>query len=354
MVYAMTNAHERNEVVAFRREVNGTLTRMGAYATGGSGTGTMEVSSATPQDGIDPLASQGSLSLSPDGNFLFAVNAGSGSISSFRLADNGGLTLIDVQPSGGAQPNSLAAYGSLLYVSNVGNAANSFASNITGFLLSDDGHLSQIPGSTHSLSTRNAQPACVVFSPGGSLLVVSELTTNRLSVFRVNADGTVTGPIVSESSGPGPFGCYVLSTGLLLVAEAGANALSSYAVTTDGTLDPISGSVPNGQMATCWVVATPDERFAYTSSTGSGTVTLYRIEDNGTLVVGESVTSTPAGTPFGGPIDSGISKDGRNFYALNGNQGSISVFLIDDDGRLDRLQVIQGLPELGAQGLAVL
>jgi len=354
MVYAMTNAYERNEVIAFRRDIYGTLTPIDAYATGGGGTGTMKVSSATPQNGIDPLTSQGSLTFSPDGQFLFAVNAGSGSISSFWVAGDGRLTLIDVKPSGGAQPNSLAIFGNLLYVSNVGNAANNFASNITGFYLANDGHLTRITGSKRPLSTPNAQPVCVAFSPGGWFLVVSELTTNRLSVFRVNKNGTVTGSIIHESSG-GPFGSKFLSTGLLLVAEVMTNALSSYTVTAQGTLNVISGSVPNGQMLTCWIATTPDERFAYTSNTGSGTITLYSINHNGTLAARGSINSTPAGAPVGAPIDSGISNDGHNFYVLNGNQGSISVFRIMHDGRLIRLQVIKGngLPELGAQGLAV-
>ncbi len=42
MVYAMTNAAAGNEVIAFRRAEDGTLTRLGAYPTGGRGTGTMK------------------------------------------------------------------------------------------------------------------------------------------------------------------------------------------------------------------------------------------------------------------------------------------------------------------------
>ena len=74
-----------------------------------------------------------------------------------------------------------------------------YASNITGFRVANDGRLDMIPGSTRSLSTANAQPACVVFSPYGSLLAVSELTTNRISIFGVRADGLLTGPAVNRS-----------------------------------------------------------------------------------------------------------------------------------------------------------
>ena len=67
-------------------------------------------------------------------------------------------------------------------------------------------------------------------------------------------------------------------------------------------------------------------------------------------------TSTPPGTAPGLPMDVGVSKDGRHFYTLNGNQGTVSVFNIQDDGSLVRLQVASwtNLPYFGSQGLAVL
>ncbi len=344
MVYAMTNASVNNEVILFHRGDCGRLTRIQSYATGGSGTGTAV---------IDPLASQGSLILSHHGCFLFAVNAESDSISSFRVGAHGTLTLVDVEPSGGVKPNSLSVSGNLLYVSNVGNASNSIASNITGFRIDNDGFLTPIIGATYPLSTTTAQPACVVFSPDGSQLVVSEVNTNRIIVFQVNIDGTLNGPTINNSSGGGPFGSVFLYTGLLLVSEAGANALSSYNVTGGGSLNTISGSVPNGQSAVCWVAASRCKPYAFTSNTGSGTITTYCVSNNGSLVLEDIVYSTRR--EIAAPIDSGVSRDGCNFYVLNGNQGSISVFLIRN-GCLILLQVIRdtGLPILGAQGLAVL
>ena len=356
MVYMMTNNEVMNQIIAFHRDMNGMLTFAGSYPTYGRGTGTKEVSTATANDGVDPLASQGSLTLSRDGRFLLAVNAGSGSISSFIINDSGAPVLVDVKPSGGAQPNSVDVFGNLLYVSNVGNAANNFASNITGFHIDDNGRLTSIPGLTHSLSTFNAQPAQVLFTPDGSKILVSELTSNHLSIFHVNKNGTITGPIVNDSYGQGPLGAYFLSSGILLVTEAVSNALSSYSLTNDGILHVISGSVPNGYKTACWVVTTRDERFAYTTNTLSGTISTYRINPNGALSVVRHITSTPSGTAPGLPIDARVSKDGRHFYTLNGNQGTVSVFHIQDDGSLVRLQVAAWtkFPYFGSQGLAVL
>lgn len=353
MVYIMTNSADCNQIAAFRRNPNGLLTFADLYETQGRGIGTKEVSSATPNDGIDTLASQGSISLSYDRRFLFAVNAGSSSITSFRIGNNGELTFIDVIPSGGLQPNSLDVCDNFLYVSNVGSTENKFNSNITGFYVDREGHLNNITGSTQPLSTPNAQPARVLFSPDGRQIIVSELTTNRLSVFEVYKDGTVSEPIINNSNGLGPFGSYFTPSGILLVAESGSNALSSYALTKNGVLDVVSSSIGNGQMATCWVVTTPNGAFAYTSNAGNGTVSIYHTYRNGSLSILESVYSTQDAK--GVPIDNGVSRDGRYFYVLNGNQGSISVFRIVSEGRLNYLQNIkcEEIPQFGTQGLAV-
>lgn len=356
MVYMMTNNQEMNQIIAFYRDTNGKLIFVGAYPTNGRGTGTRKVSAATPNNGVDPLTSQGALTLSRDGRFLLAVNAGSHSISSFIINDSGVPVLVDVKPSGGAQPNSVDIFGDLLYVANVGNAANNFASNIMGFRINEHGHLTPFAGSSRSLSTFNAEPAQVLFTRDGSKLLVTEYTSNHLSVFNVNPTGTVTKPIVNDSYGNGPLGAYFLSSGILLVTEASSNALSSYSMSNDGILHVISGSIPNGYKTACWVITTKDERFAYITNTLSGTISTYRIETNGALSVVGHITSTPRGTALGLPMDVGVSKDGRHFYALNGNQGTVSVFAIQEDGSLVRLQVATwtNLPYFGSQGLAVL
>lgn len=343
MVYVMTNALNNNEVIAFMRSTNGTLTRLKSYRTGGNGTG---------QQKVDPLGSQGSLIVSPDGLFLFSVNAGSNSISSFRISSGGELTLANVVPSNGITPNSLAVFNDLLYVCNAGNATNH--SNITGFQIRRNGYLRPIPGASHSLSTPNASPACIVFSPSGNQLIVSEVSINRLSVFMIKKSGVLSPPVVNNASGMGPFGSVFLSKGFLLVAEANSNALSSYTIADNGMLTAVSGSVLNNQSATCWVTSGQDERFAYTSNTGSGTITTYKVNPDGNMTVISNIYSTPTGTAA--PTDNGVSRDGQNFYVLNDNEGTISVFQTEDNGRLTLLQLFEdtGLPKIGAQGLAVL
>ncbi|WP_049762471.1 lactonase family protein [Lachnoclostridium phytofermentans] len=342
MVYSMSNAADCNEVVAIRHDSGDNLTFVKAYKTGGKGTGAQAV---------DPLGSQGSIILSDDGHFLFVVNAGSNSITSFKITNSGTLILADVKQSGGFFPKSLTTQSNLLYVTNAGNGS-SIASNITGFQVDENGKLFEIIGSTKSLSSKNANPTCIVINYNGKKIAVSEQSTNLISVFTVQPDGSLTGPIVSNSSGAGPFGSVFFTNEILLVTEAGTNALSSYKVNHNGTLSVISSSILNFQSATCWVALSEDGRFAYTSNAGSHTITTYEVEYDGHVSVSNIVYNTKDGS--GAPIDSGVCTN--YLYVLNGNEGSISVFITGREGKLIRKQVFSNtqLPNLGSQGLAIL
>src|SRR5258708_7805593 len=74
-VFVMTNAADKNEIVAYERTPDGRLFSGDRYETGGRGSGGV----------TDPLESQGSLTLSQDHSLLFAVNAGSGTVSVFLV-----------------------------------------------------------------------------------------------------------------------------------------------------------------------------------------------------------------------------------------------------------------------------
>ena len=74
-VYTMNNSPSGNAVIAFRRAPDGSLTPLGTFATGGTGTGGT----------IDPLQSQYAVLLNSSHRVLFAVNAGSDQLSAFRV-----------------------------------------------------------------------------------------------------------------------------------------------------------------------------------------------------------------------------------------------------------------------------
>ncbi len=343
-VYVLTN-QVNNAVAAFHRAADGTLTAAGTFPTGGSGDPV-----AQPGDPpTDPLASQGALILSEDNRLLFAVNAGSNEVSVLAVGKSG-LTLVDKVASGGVRPISLTLHENLLYVLNEGGTPN-----INGFTVSDTGELTPLAGSARPLAGGSAaDPAEVRFSPDGTLLVVTEKKTNIIDTYTVGADGLASGPITNPSNGVTPFGFEFDSAGHLVVSEAfggtpGAAAASSYTASPGGALSVVSGSVPNGQTASCWVVITNSGRYAYVSNTGSGTISSYRLGDNGALTLLDAVAaSTGAGSS---PIDMALNNSSHYLYVLAAGLQAVAAFRVESDGGLTPIEVEGGLP-FGAQGIA--
>ncbi len=336
VVFTATNAAAGNAVIAFGRGAKGDLEHIGNFPTGGNGTGS-------------GLGNQGGVVLEPDGRHLFVVNAGSDSISVFRVRHQG-LALSDVEPSGGSQPISLTVYGDLVYVLNAGGDGN-----ITGFELSQHGRLSPLPDSTRPLGGAGTGPAQIGFSPDGRLLVVTEKATNTIVTYVVDDDGLAGDPVMTPSAGVTPFGFSFGNRGRLLVSEAtggapGASTVSSYNLLSDGSLVTITPALPTTQSAACWLVTTRAGRLAYTTNTGSNTVTGLRVARDGSLSLLDDDGSTA--TTGATPIDAAVTRDGRFLYVLDSGDGALSAFRILFNGALESMDGIGGLPP-GTNGLAV-
>jgi 6-phosphogluconolactonase len=344
-VYVLTN-QVNNAVAVFRRAADGTLTPAGEFPTGGAG-------DPIPQGtdpATDPLASQGALILDQGNQLLFAVNAGSNQISVLRVSSVG-LDLIDVVDSGGARPISLALHENLLYVLNEGGTPN-----ITGFTVANDGTLTALASSTQPLvGGTAADPAQVSFNPDGTLLVVTEKAGNRLDTYTIDENGLPSPPIDNPSNGMTPFGFAFNNPGFLVVSEAfgGApsqGAASSYSSSGDGTLSVLSGSVPNSQTASCWVVITNNGHLGFVSNTGSGSISSYDIASNdGTLSLVNSVAGDTGANSA--PIDMALNNSSHFLYVLAGGLQGVVSFRVEHDGNLTLIDTDGGLP-LGAQGVA--
>ena len=340
-VYTMNNSSNGNRVLVFARAADGTLTAAGSFETGGLGTG-------------GGLGNQGALVLDSSERWLFAVNAGSDEISVFEVEPRG-LSLVERVPSDGRRPISLTVHDDLLYVLNAGGAAGD-SDNITGFRLDDDGHLAPIAGSTRPLSAASTGPAQIQFESGGRVLVVTEKATSRIDSYTVDEEGMASGPASFPSPGQTPFGFDSGKRHQIFVSEAfggapGASAVSSFSVSRDGTLRVISPSVATRQTAACWVVVTPDGRFAYASNTGSGTISGYRIAFDGSLALLQADGQTANLGPGSAPIDMALSVNGRYLFVLNSGTRTISAFRVNSDGTLLPLAAIGGLTS-GTNGLA--
>ncbi len=331
-VYTLTNQTNGNAVAAFHRGADGSLTPAGVYPTGGLGSG-------------GGLGSQGAVVLSENGRLLLAVNAGSDQISSFLVARDGSLALADRIGSGGDLPISVTIHDDLVYALNAGGAGN-----ISGFTVSTHGLLAPLPRSSRPLSGGATGPAQVQFNPDGTVLVVTEKATNRISTYKVGNNGIARGPKVQASAGATPFGFDFDKRGRLFVSEAfggapDASATSSYDLSASGTLSVVSPSVGTTETAACWVVVTGNGRFAYVTNTGSGTVSGYAIGRRGSLTLLDPDGVSAVTGPGSSPIDASPSRNSRFLFVLNDGTDSIAGFRINGgDGSLTPVGEIFGLP----------
>ncbi len=343
-VFVMTNAANKNEIIAFERDANGTLGDSISYDTDGRGSGGI----------TDPLESQGSLTLSHDHSLLFAVNAGSGNISVFSV-HKAALTFLNKTPSGGAQPSAIAESGGLVYVLNSGGAGS-----LVGFRLDFGGQLKQIKNSTAFLTGATSGGASLAFSPDGQFLVVTERVANNIDVFHVQPDGTLSPIVINPNPAPGTFSVAFAPSGAAIVSETGpagatnGSAISSYKINSNGTVTAITHSLSTFAAGNCWNAITPDGTKVYVSNSGSDNVSGFNLGKDGPLtpIGGTVLGNNPSGSHN---VDIAITANGKFLYSINSQSGNIGVFAINQDGTLTSLGQAGDLPKsVGFNGIAAL
>ena len=337
VVFVQTDNTAGNQVIAYHRAGDGTLSLAGSYNTGGLGgqlTGSVS----------DHLASQGSLTYDPRHSLLFAVNAGSDTVTVF-VAHGNRLFRQQVISSGGRFPVSVAVHGNLVYVLNALNGGS-----VRGYRVFA-GRLFPIPGSKRRLHLDPAAspqfvntPGQVAFSPSGSqLIVTTKANGNDVDVFGVRPDGTLTtSPVVNSEPGTVPFAITFDPAGDLVIAEAGPSALATFALHSDGTITQLD-AVDTGQSATCWVTADGGQLF--TSNTGSGNVTGFTSGAQGQLTLLGQTATDP------GTVDSSATPDGRFLYVQAGGVGSVDEFSVTA-GTLTEIGSVVVPGAVGGEGIA--
>ncbi|WP_329560976.1 lactonase family protein [Kitasatospora sp. NBC_01266] len=339
-VFVQTDNLSGNQVIAYHRSDNGQLTQAGSYDTGGLG-------GMLADSVVDHLASQGSLTYDERHALLYAVNAGSNTVTVFAV-DGDHLERRQVISSGGQFPVSVAVHGDVVYVLNALDGGS-----IQGYRV-HEGHLDLKAGWNRCLGldpTAVPQftntPGQVGFTANGTQLVVTtKANGNNLDVFAIDRDGAPSAdPVVTNLPGAVPFGFVPAGHGGLFLAQAGPNALSTVQLHPDGTATQ-QGFAATGQSATCWVVKVGD--LVYVSNAGSSTLSGFRASDHG-------ATLTPLGTAatHPGTVDTAVSdtKAGRYLYAQTGGQGIVDEFTVNDDGSLTGIGSVLVPDAVGGEGI---
>lgn len=390
-VYAMSNRSDTNTVFAYGRRSDGTLELIGEFETGGPGTGPLHPPSLDVNDANDPLISADALRISTNGRYLLVTNALDHSVSSLRIRPGFSLRLVDTIDTGGRFPNSIAENDGRVFVTNIGEVfddpdaspIDSVEASVTGFRLDQrTGSLSPL-GVDEELSAPISRPSNIQFTPGGQVLVVSEINTgnfvswvvanNGALLERKVFSGNTLAPALDgsgDSVNANPLGFRIvpgLNQSFIVATEAREAPTFATGSVSVYTLDEVNGEIAvvsqgieaPGQETTCWLTFNDDYSLFFTANSRTNSLSAFRFDTADgfaqLLQADEIVRVDENGLPASAPIDIASSSDGRYLYQLFGRVGVVGTYAINDDGSLTLIQEIDGdLPDVGTQGIVAL
>ena len=318
----------------------GTLTYVGRFETGGLG---------------DPFVGGFQQhSIISAGKYVFAVNPGDNTVSSFAVNKDCSLSLIDTQDSLGARPVSLAASGNLLYVANAGHSPiqDVEPASLAGFRIEKDGSLTPLacPVVPTDAGTFGNTLADVVFNKTGDVLIATGLLPNVVNSYQVGRDGCLSSPNTYPGGG-GPFGALFspanphqlfITTAvpeLFGVVDPAGNrspGVDSYRVDRNGGLtlvdffqdisDPEDPDFNEALRDPCWLAMLQNGRYMWVSSFIPAELTLFRVDPQGNITkvsvwdpedtIPNPDPEDPLGDFFLGSTDIAVDQSGKYLYQL--------------------------------------
>jgi 6-phosphogluconolactonase (cycloisomerase 2 family) len=402
-LYAGTNG-QTNGLVAYGQKADGTLAFVGDYLSGGAGG---RLNTGGP---IDPLLSAHSV-LNVDNRFVLQVNAGSNTVSSFRVNKDFSLTLVSVVPSGGFGPDTIVERDGVVYVANVSSngvytGPPDQVGDIDAFTLNlGTGQMQEIPGSKRQLVGR---PSDLAIAPSGRSLVVSiynagstaisdSAATAELESFAIVRPGFLTpSPVstitstqrnnVQERNLPSAIGIAIRELPgheVVVVTESReflangqpaslsqfqTGSVSTFDLNRSGFLRPISLDVPtssqittgptNTSTSSCWISFDKDGQTFWVVSASSSIISSFRFNEDGSVeeIDSRAATGIPvnpaAANPAAGAtgfVDVAETGDSAFLYDLESGTGRVAVYRITSpDAPLTLLQQIStGLSQSG-------
>ena len=198
--------------------------------------------------------------------------------------------------------------------------------------LRDDGRLTPICGSTVAVPVGSGL-GDVFFNSTGNRLVGTLTGTSEIDSFVVLPSGCLFAAPGSPFTGQGlgQLGAEFRPTNpsQLFVSNAHNSAgLGTVSAYRDGFLGQLTsiGSSPYAdfQTAPCWVEISHDGRYLFTVNTGSGNISSYSINPDGSLVLIGSFTITGGGAD----IDARLSPDGKYLLVDGAGHNFVSVFAV--------------------------
>jgi 6-phosphogluconolactonase (cycloisomerase 2 family) len=403
-LYMQTNEVE-NAIIHYERSSTGALTEVERIKTGGAGSG--EFKPISGQESA-PNAFEGASSIifTPDRRFLFTTNGGDNSVSTFRVSEDGRLSLVDVKPTGNPVEGRSGTAKSLAFAPSTRTlfVLHSFGPDHLRLMSVDaEGKLSARPEryKVNTYSKRNRVATMVVVSPNEELVLVGttfdepiahtglypdgspilwvqraggafhSIASNApdpdgLAAFPLQKDGSLGTTRFYDAKGGSPFyiGFLHERPNTFVIAYAVGDGCSMGTIEKDGTLSigPLvkidtSAGVPS---ELCWLSVSPDDRTVYATNFGYSNISSYRINGHGLEVAcdpacprvpGDGTARGLNGTVTSGPADSWITSDGAYLYQIYGNASKLVGYATQSDGSLKEITSIK-IPYNSPQGLA--
>jgi 6-phosphogluconolactonase (cycloisomerase 2 family) len=388
-LYMQTN-ETRNAIIHYLWSASGTLTEAERILTNGPGSGGFSpiYLISRPND----FEGAGSIILTPDRRFLLTTNAGDNSVSSLGVGEDGGLTLLDVKPTGNPAAGRSGTADSLAYASS---SRTLFVLHCFGpdhirlMSVDSEGKLTARP-ERYSVNTRDKTDrvtTSATLSPDERFLLVGNIMDERpstnpdgtpkyvianiqdpdgLVVFPVGGDGTLGAPSFHDGGGAVVFYMAFLNSrpDSFLIGTAIGDGVVMGTIDADGRIS-IGPLVPLDTSAgkpseLCWLAITPDDRLVFTTNFGYSNISSYRIEGTELTIAkdpacpgvpGDGTFRAFNGTVSSGPSDSWVTPDGAYLYQIYGNAAKLAGYAIQPDGSLNEITSVS-IPYNSPQGLA--
>lgn len=388
-LYMQTN-EMRNVIIHYRRAKDGTLVEAGRIPTGGAGSGLFKPVSGQIS-APNAFEGAGSVVLTADRRFLFATNGGDNTVSSFRVGNDGELSMVDVKETGNPVMERSGTAKSLAYFEpgRVLFVLHAFGPDHIRVFSVDDGKLA-LRDARYSVNTPTKTdriPTQAVLSPDGRFLLVDVLFDARpaanpdgsaklvvanapdpdgLVVFPVEGGGSLGVPSFHDAGGAGPFYIAFLHghPELFLNGTAVGDGLVLSRLDPEGNVSA-SGLVPiNTSLGKpselCWLVISPKNDLIYATNFGYGNVSSFRLykdelviaKDPASVAIpGDGTFRAVNGLVSSGPSDNWLSPDGTYFYQIYGNASKLIGYSTSAWGELTEVTRVD-IPYNSPQGLA--
>ena len=403
-LYIQTNEIS-NAIIRYSRSASGAITEVERVLTGGAGSGTFKPISGQESA---PNAFEGAASviLTPDRRFLLTTNGGDNSVSSFRVGADGGLTLVDVKPTGNPVEGRSGTAKSLAYAPSCGTlyVLHSFGPDHVRLMSVDgEGKLTPRP-ERYTVNTHdkpNRVPTMVVLSPDEKLAFVGttfdepivstglypdgspifwvqraggalhHIASNApdpdgIAVFPLREDGTLGTARFYDAGGASPFYIVFLNhrPDTFIIGYAVGDGCSMGTIGKDGKISigklvkiDTSAGLPS---ELCWLAVSPDDRTIYATNFGYSNISSYHINGGGleiakdpacAKVPGDGTARGLNGTVISGPADNWLTPDGAYLYQIYGNAEKLVGYATQPDGSLTEVASVK-IPYNSPQGMA--